>query len=65
MELKRGVARIQWTLLNSSGILIPFDGVPFMCVGTVIYQCHQGNDVDAKAKQRRQEEKDKKEVESI
>jgi hypothetical protein len=65
MKLKKGVARIQWSVVNPSGISIPFDGVPFMCVGTVIYQCHQGDDIDAKTKQRRQEERDKKEVKSI
>ena len=37
--------RLQWSLISPEGISFPFDGVPFICVGTVNYQCHQGNDV--------------------
>jgi hypothetical protein len=53
---------VQWSLVSSEGISIPFDGVPFMCVGTMHYQCHQGHDVDRKTKIRRQDERNKKEV---
>ena len=62
MEIKKSVAKVQWSLINPSGISNPFDGTPFLCVGTIIYHCHQGNDVDVKTKQKRQEERDQKEV---
>ena len=39
-----------------------FDRVPFVCIGTINYQCHQGNDVDKKTKIRRAKERDEKEV---
>ena len=57
-----GGTKVQWSLINPSGISNPFDGTPFLCVGTIIYHCHQGNDVDVKTKQKRQEERDQKEV---
>lgn len=53
---------MQWSLASPEGVSFPFDGVPFLCVGTVNYQCHQGDDVDVKTKIKRQEERDKKEV---
>ena len=62
MKIKKSVAKVQWSLINPSGISNPFDGTPFLCVGTIIYHCHQGNDVDVKTKQKRQEERDQKEV---
>ena len=49
-------------MATSDGISFPFDGVPFICVGTANYQCHQGNDVDKNTKIRRQQERDEKEV---
>ena len=60
MEIKKSVAKVQWSLINSSGISNPFDGTPFLCVGTIIYHCHQGNDVDVKTKQKRQERDQKR-----
>ena len=62
MGIKKSVTKVQWSLINPSGISNPFDGTPFLCVGTIIYHCHQGNDVDVKTKQKRQEERDQKEV---
>ena len=53
---------MQWSLVSSEGISIPFDGTPFMCVGTINYQCHQGDDVDRNTKIRRKDERNKKEV---
>ncbi len=53
---------MQWTLKSSEGISFSFDGVPFLCVGTVNYQCHQGNDIDLKTKIKRQEVRDKNEL---
>ncbi|CAB4043203.1 Hypothetical predicted protein, partial [Paramuricea clavata] len=53
--------RVQWRLTSSEGISFPFDGVPFLCVGTVNYQCHQGDDIDLKTKMKRQEDRDKNE----
>ena len=57
MGLKKiGTVRLQRSLVSPEGIPFPFDGVPFICVGTVNYQCHQGNDVDMKTKIKTQEE---------
>ena len=58
----KSATRVQWSFKCSEGISFPFDGIPFICVGTVNYQCHQGNDVDLKTKQKRQDEQDRKEV---
>jgi hypothetical protein len=62
MVLRENRTRLQWSLKSSEGISFSFDGVPFLCVGTVNYQCHQGNDIDLKTKIRRQEALDKNEV---
>lgn len=54
--------RVQWSLTCSEGISFKFDGIPFLCVGTINYQCHQGSDIDLHTKRRRKEERDKKQV---
>lgn len=59
---KKGASRVQWSLVSSEGISIPFDGTPFMCVGQIYYQCHQGDDVDRSTKNRRQKARHKNEV---
>ena len=56
----KSFARVQWSLFNPGGISFPFDGIPFVCVGTINYQCHQGEDVDKITKIRRAKERDEK-----
>ena len=64
IELKKGT-RVQWSMVASEGISFPFDGVPFICVGAANYQCHQGDDIDKKAKIRRQQQQKEKEVDYL
>ena len=58
LQCKR-TSKLQWTQANTEGIMLPFDGIPFMCVGTINYQGHQGDDVDKRTKNRRAEKRDK------
>ena len=62
IDLKNGTTRVKWSMESSDGISFAFEGIPFICVGTANYQCHQGNDVDINTKIRRQQERDEKEV---
>ena len=55
--------RVQWNFTSPEGISFQFDGIPFLCVGTTNYQCHQGNDVDLKTKIKRQKKQETNEVE--
>ena len=55
-------SRLQWTQSNKDRISLLFDGIPFICVGTINIQCHQANDVDVNIKTKRAKERDKKEV---
>ena len=51
--------RVQWSFASPEGISFQFDGILFLCVGSINYQCHQGDDVDLKTKMKRQEKQDK------
>ena len=62
IQLKKDTTRVKWSMETSDGISFPFEGIPFICVGTANYQCHQGNDVDKDTKIKRQQERDEKEV---
>lgn len=62
MQCRKSLTRLQWSLANSDGISFPFDGIPFVCVGTINYQCHQGDDVDRNVKMKRTKQRDEKEV---
>ena len=53
---------MRWSLATADGISFMFDGTPFIAVGTILYQCHQGNDIDRNTKVKRQLALDEKEV---
>ena len=58
-------ARIFWFSNSKEGISIPFDGIPFLSFGGKWYQCHQGEDIDAREKDKRKEKKDRQQVSSF
>ena len=39
---------MQWSQIGSGGISLAFDGVPFLCVRTINFECYQGADIDLK-----------------
>ena len=41
------------------GRRLEFDGVPFMLIGTAVYDCHQGRDKNTALKARVKKEKEK------
>ncbi|XP_046862045.1 uncharacterized protein LOC124455456 [Xenia sp. Carnegie-2017] len=59
MNSGKSLSRVQWSLSNPDGISYAFDGIPFICIGTLNYHCHQGEDIDksTKIKEQRKEMK--------
>ena len=47
-------------MVASEDVSFPFDGMPFICVGTPNYQCHQGDEIDRNTKIRQQQQEKNK-----
>lgn len=62
MNSGKSLSRVQWSLSNPDGISYAFDGIPFICIGTLNYHCHQGEDIDKSTKIKRAKERDENEV---
>ncbi|XP_046846818.1 uncharacterized protein LOC124456900 [Xenia sp. Carnegie-2017] len=61
MNSGKSLSRVQWSLSNPDGISYAFDGIPFICIGTLNYHCHQGEDIDKSTKIKRAKERDENE----
>ncbi|XP_013382326.1 uncharacterized protein LOC106153081 [Lingula anatina] len=54
----RQIKLLKWSITAERGISVPFSGIPFIFLGTKLWTCHQGPDLDAKVKENRKKKKE-------